>query len=575
MKWEDLVDILTQQAVLITDDEQVLEKYLQVGELWETRLQSPDRAIHAYREVLHLDEKNLEALRALGNLYQQQDNWVEVLDIYEQMLNTMDSVEDKAAVYHRLAAVQLEHLHDPEGSIDTYRRILGIQPGDAQAVEAVEALLRDGERWDELTDVYRLHLDAVDDVEYARTVRTIIADIYRGPLQDASQAVEALTPILETEPEHVDTLFTLGELFAELGRWEECIDALRQEAALLENPETQVARYHQMGTISQANLGDSDAAEMWFRRGLDIDKTHGPTLDSLKTLHSDRVGVVRSRKIATNHRSGLTKLEGKSRALAEIARIYDAHLDEKSSAIDYAEQAMDLWPENIEAAQFLIDVYWQDNNFVRAEPLLDLLIEQGGREPTIEHGLHYQLAVVAENLQKHDKALRHYRKAYEIDSTHLDTLQGMGRLLIERDDWDRAFKIFQTVLVHHRDALGETGAATIFHQQGHIKLQVGEKRKALDFFRKALDIDPNHIQSLRSVAAIHEGRGDWEDVVHYRRRLVDCLEDTTEKFQLQLEIGEVLGQRLNHNRAALELYQSLLEKESLKQARPWEIAGIT
>ena len=153
---------------------------------------------------------------------------------------------------------------------------------------------------------------------------------------------------------------------------------------------------------------------------------------------------------------------------------------------------------------------------MRAEPLLDLLIEQGGREPTIEHGLHYQLAVVSENLQKHDKALRHYRRAYEIDSTHLDTLQGMGRLLIERDDWDRAFKIFQTVLVHHRDSLGETGAATIFHQQGHIKLQVGEKRKALDFFRKALDIDPNHIQSLRSVAAIHEGRGDWEDVVHYR-----------------------------------------------------------
>ena len=52
MRWEELIEILTQQAVILTQDAEVVEKYLQIGELWESRLNSPDRAIDAYRQAL-------------------------------------------------------------------------------------------------------------------------------------------------------------------------------------------------------------------------------------------------------------------------------------------------------------------------------------------------------------------------------------------------------------------------------------------------------------------------------------------------------------------------------------------
>ena len=115
--------------------------------------------------------------------------------------------------------------------------------------------------------------------------------------------------------------------------------------------------------------------------------------------------------------------------------------------------------------------------------------------------------------------------------------------------------------MHHRDTLDEASIAQIFFQQGHIKLQVGEKRKALDFFRKSLDIRPVNADSLRAVADIHEARGDWDDVVHYRRRLVEVMPEGVERFQALVSVAEVLGDRLNNHRAAVEIYEDVLAQD--------------
>ena len=83
MRWEDLIEILTQQAVILTDDAEVVEKYLQIGDLWESRLQSPDRAIEAFRQALVLDERCMDACD-LGRLFTRRSQ-LRILDIFEMM----------------------------------------------------------------------------------------------------------------------------------------------------------------------------------------------------------------------------------------------------------------------------------------------------------------------------------------------------------------------------------------------------------------------------------------------------------------------------------------------------------
>ncbi len=64
-------------------------------------------------------------------------------------------------------------------------------------------------------------------------------------------------------------------------------------------------------------------------------------------------------------------------------------------------------------------------------------------------------------------------------------------------DWDSAGKIYQTILVQHRDGQDEADVVRIYNRLGMVRQALGERKKALNMFEKALEIDPTHRDTLR------------------------------------------------------------------------------
>ena len=116
-----------------------------------------------------------------------------------------------------------------------------------------------------------------------------------------------------------------------------------------------------------------------------------------------------------------------------------------------------------------------------------------------------------------------------------------------------------SILVHPRESPGSAATADAFHRQGGIKLKVGERRKALDFYRKALDIDPQHVATLEAIVALHESQSDWDDVIHYRRKLVGLSEDPGRKFSALVSMAEILHEHMRNPRLAVEAYEEALQ----------------
>lgn len=562
LRWQELIDVLLNQAAVLEDPTQVVEKYLQVGELWETRLDSPERAIDAYRQALAADDRCVDAMRALERLYAQLDQWTELLDVYELMLQVAEDDADRLRIYRQIAEIQESQVQDRYATVDAYRAMMEIAPGDPHAVQALDRLYRETEQWDELAEVYDKHLAVIQDPDTVVLMRTALAEIHRGPLSDPQKAIDALTPILELVPDHMATLQTLSQLYAEVEDWAHAIDVISREANQIHDRGTQLDRQYQVGRIYQQKMGDLDQAEVWFKNALQFDPNYLPALEGLQEVYEGRGEWSEAIRTLQMMEAATKVFAEKSKYLFAIGRIYEKHLDERTMAIDYYEQAMDMSPDNADAAEPLVDVYWSDRNWARAEPLLDLML-QGKQDADIRElqQLNYRIGFCAEQLRKDEKALGHYRQAYELDSTHLPTLQGMGNLLFRHEDWDRAFKIYQTILVHHRDSLDEAAVVGIFHQQGQIKLKLGERRKALDFFRKALEIDPQNTEILKALIDLHEARNDWEDVIHYRRQVAALIDDPGERFQALVGIGDILAEQMNNARLAVDAYNDALDAQ--------------
>src|SRR6185503_3229448 len=167
-------------------------------------------------------------------------------------------------------------------------------------------------------------------------------------------------------------------------------------------------------------------------------------------------------------------------------------------------------------------------------------------------------ARTADELGNGDKALKYYKLAYDLDSTFLPVLLGRAALLYRMEDWDGAFKIYQTILVHHRDSQKESEIVDIFYRLGNIKLKQGERRKALNMFEKALEIEATHRPTLQAVIDLQQQANDWEAVIHAKRQLLSIAEEP-EQVKLLDEIGDVYHQKLQNAQKAITAYLEALE----------------
>ncbi len=88
----------------------------------------------------------------------------------------------------------------------------------------------------------------------------------------------------------------------------------------------------------------------------------------------------------------------------------------------------------------------------------------------------------------------------------LPPFQGLAEAHFALKDWEKASKFYQVLLMQHRDDLSPDEVVQAFHQLGVVKLEQGERRKALNMFDKALEQDPGHRHTLRRVIEIHARR---------------------------------------------------------------------
>src|SRR4029078_5727123 len=126
----------------------------------------------------------------------------------------------------------------------------------------------------------------------------------------------------------------------------------------------------------------------------------------------------------------------------------------------------------VEAGRPLADLYFAGSQWAELSPVIDMLSRKVGQlhaDPRELNELYYRAARTADELGDADKALTYYKAAYDIDSTYLPTLIDRADLPFKMQDWDGAGKIYQTILVQHRDSQGAGEVVRIYFRLGMVR----------------------------------------------------------------------------------------------------------
>jgi tetratricopeptide (TPR) repeat protein len=540
-QWPELIDILNSKAGVIDDSAEIVSLRHQVGQLFEERLGDGARAIRSYKEILTVDPQNLPALQALERLYEKTGQMEAYLDVLEQQLDVSGTDDERISLYERMAAAWEEQFRKPERAWEALEKILLIDDRHTPTLETLERLYRQERRASELVETLRRHINAVNDPTVRVDLYAQMGQVYEEDLKDADRAIEAYNDILSFDSNSTHALAALFRLYEKIADWDRAIDSATRLAELTDDVPTRVDLFHRLGKIYEERLNDVETAEVRFMDALSLDGGYVPTMQALTTMYDRRGDWLKAAQMRVRTEQQTVNPLEKVKLLYEAGQIYQDRLDREMDAADLYAHVLELDPEHVDAGVPLAEIYFRDEKWQPLEAILDMLVRKSdGKDAKKDakelNQLYFRLARTVDELNNPDKAIKYYKLAYDLDSTHLPTLLGRAALLYKMEDWDGSFKIYQTILVHHRESQKESEIVDIFYRLGNIKLKQGERKKALNMFEKALELQATHRPTLAAVVELQGQAGDWEAVIHAKRAEVTVAEEP-ERIKILDEIG--------------------------------------
>jgi tetratricopeptide (TPR) repeat protein len=556
MRWPNLITTLKRSEELAPTTEDRLAIRYRIAGIWEQQLENPDQAIAVYRTVLDEDGGHLLALKAMERLFTSLNRPEELLKVFERMVQLAPTAEEAVRLLGKIAATYEESFEDLRSAANAHERVLQVDPQNVPAVKQLERLLRALQEWELLVQAYELHIRLTRDPKEIVTLYLAMGEVQARELGRTDKAEAVYNAALDFDPSSQDAIHALGSLYEKSGNWFNALEKLQQEAQLKGASPEAVDTYYRIGKINEDMLLDQGNAVIAYRAALHIEPSHVPSIQALRDIasarheHQERLKWLRAE-------AQYTKDEAERTAVHTATGVFlQDTLSDLEGASDEFEKALAISYDHLPAARPLADISFRDEHWNRAEQLLDIIVER--LDPNTEGAelcrQHYRLGYVCEKLQKDQKALKNYQRAYEIDSTYLPALEGLGASLSRAGRWDDASKIYQAILIHHRDGLTDAEIVDYYQQLADLNQKLVQSDRAIKNLEKALELDPNHAPSLRLLATVYEGEQRFEEAYEAMMRLISQVSGD-ERVALLVEIGRLAKSELDDPYRAIDAYE--------------------
>ena len=461
-------------------------------------------AAESLEKVVELEPDDLDAVRQLRAAYESLEAWERLQDVLVKELTLTTDDAARGGLLTALGRNADEHLHNAENAVEYYRQAYGLVPADAGTVAHLERLYSQTGRWFDLAELLREHVEVLRSAgDMVQVVSTLvqIADVAQAHLMDADLAVSSLNSVLESDPNHLGALTVLARLHEQSGDWEQCAATLSRAISHGQPGPARAEAWRRLGLLYLDRLDRAseaaDALQMALNEGNDTEALEA--LLRMATAAGDDAATL----TLLERRKGLLQGAGRVPVLLQIAAI-SQKIGDAAARIRALEEAVALAPTDVKVGDALLAAYFAEGRFGDAEPILQRTIDRlkGERRFKELFTYNFQMGRVAEEKGREDVALQYYTECFDYDATYLPNLFRLGKLHFRKENWDKALKIFQTMLLHQMNIESNDQRVDIFFHLGVLRQKLGDARKAKDMFNRALGYDPEHAPSKAALAQL-------------------------------------------------------------------------
>jgi tetratricopeptide (TPR) repeat protein len=238
-----------------------------------------------------------------------------------------------------------------------------------------------------------------------------------------------------------------------------------------------------------------------LQQALKHDPEHKQALTTLESLARERRDTVTLAELLRRRARSVSDPAERVTIALEIADM-ERKAGRNAEALAELELAAKVAPADARVGAPLADLLFAANRLDEAAPIYEKLAEEAkvGRRMRDVARYRQRQGGILEARGDTAAALAAYEEAFRVNPTDVATMAGLGRLYFAAKEWEKARRLYQSLVLQTLDVDSGIAKADVYWSLGIIHLELGQEPKAKGMFQRGLELDPRH-EKLRAQLA--------------------------------------------------------------------------
>ncbi|HEY0711295.1 MAG TPA: hypothetical protein VGF45_01380, partial [Polyangia bacterium] len=323
------------------------------ADLHRTRLNETAQAAELYASALELDPSAVPALEALTEIAWQDENWIKVMPLLEQLAALPDRTPAERSRVHQRAALTALRLSDDERARAHALALVNLDGGGANGVNFLSDWLdiAVARSWWEDVGIIGPWLRTLPDFQPPTVEQAELAARIGQSLLEAGQleaAVNEYELALRLDPNHRRAREQLAEIKVEIGDAAGALEHKKRLSEAVAGPDDRFQLLVDIARSERDHMGNHEAALATFEEARALKPSDRSILAEMLDLYTERKQWLSASEIL------LTLAENeepptRARYLVAAANILHYELGESEQALELYDRALDDDPSDLKS----------------------------------------------------------------------------------------------------------------------------------------------------------------------------------------------------------------------------------
>ncbi|MFU8804187.1 MAG: tetratricopeptide repeat protein, partial [Bradymonadaceae bacterium] len=562
-RWEEGAQVLELKADRSEDDLERIDLYTRIADIWENKLFERQNAGRYYEAILEIDRRNSHASQSLEAIYVEQGTEEAFSGLASLYLDQADLAEndvfERVETLRNAARIFEDHLVQPESSLVVLMSAYGVQNLDDEALVAdIERLARQTGMWGEVVEHFVGILAELGETLEAASLHRTVGQWRAQELDQPDDAVYHFQRALSIDPDNVEIMSALEELYRRLAAWPELANVLRMQVDANREPEERMELWRRLGELYELQMGQIDEAIGAYQEVLNIDPTDILAMESLERAFealgrwTELVDILGRKATATYDPEQIVDIKSR------VALIWEENLEDVDQAIIAYQEVLAADQAYEPAMEALERLYTQTGGWNEVVDIYEQRLALT-HEPAYQVQLYGRMAAVYETqFQDYDRAVEAYNNVLMVDVENETAIENLERLFRMLERW---FELVDVLQRHIEVAEYAEQKIELFAELGRVQRDhARDAHAAVEAFVQALEIDGGQVELWRELANLYEVTSNWESSNVAYTQLVERVESEEEQLNLYHRMGQIFEGELHDDTSAEEAYNAALRR---------------